>query len=203
MKRNDIRVLRANNCEDGYPQYLVILAKEIESYAADGTSYDYSLENKDSACWNDLESELENKYDGLVFGLENDNEICYDEWQSNDNAIEEAKKTNKIKEIREFAKEWLSEHEWHDEPLYWNYFDGSRWVSELLYSADCGVSDNKNYELLGEDDDETKKVVSAYNRAQNNMPTFENGYATYHDKETGYEVRFSQWSGHASMADVF
>lgn len=45
MKRNDIRVLRANNCEDGYPQYLVILAKEIESYAADGTSYDYSLEN--------------------------------------------------------------------------------------------------------------------------------------------------------------
>lgn len=32
---------------------------------------------------------------------------------------------------------------------------------------------------------------------------WENGYSTFIDEETGYEIRFSQWYGHASMADVY
>ena len=203
MTRNDVRVLKNNSYEDGYPQYLVILAKEIENYAADGTSYDYSLENEESTCWSDLESELENKYKGLVFGLENGNEICFDEWQSDTDALNGAKESNKIQEIRKFAADWLDEHVWHDDPLYWNYFDGSNWKSVLLYSESEEVSDNLDYELLDEDDDEAKKVLAAYDRAEDASREWENGYSTYEDEETGLTVRFSQWSGHASMADIF
>lgn len=77
MERNDIVVLENLQQEDDQPRYIVVLAKEIENHAADGSSYDYSLE------------------------------------------------------------QW------------------------------------------------------------------ENGYSTFIDEETGYEIRFSQWYGHASMADVY
>jgi len=205
MERDDVRVLKNNGYEDGYPQYLVILAKEIENYAADGTSYDYSLENEDSTCWEDLQRELEDKYKGLFFILEDDNEISYDEWQSDTDALNEAKKSNKIKEIRKFAADWLDEHVWHDEPLYWNYWGGSNWKSVLLYSKSGEVNNDYdyNYKLLDEDDNEAKEVLAAFDRAEDAPREWHNGYSTYEDEETGYEVRFSQFSGHGSMADIF
>ncbi len=202
MERNDVRVLKnINSTSDA--QYLVVLDKEIENYAADGTSYDYSLENEESTCWSDLESELEDKYKGLVFGLEGDNEICFDEWQSDADALNEAEKTNKIQEIRKFAADWLDEHVWHDEPLFWNYFDGSNWKSVLLKSSDSGIDDNKPFELLDNNDKEAQDVLAAYNRAEDATPEWENGFFTYHDEETGYDIRFAQWSNKAMMAEVF
>ena len=48
MERNDIVVLENLQQEDDQPRYLVVLAKEIEKHAADGSSYDYSLKNAEN-----------------------------------------------------------------------------------------------------------------------------------------------------------
>lgn len=198
MKRDDVKVIKNLNQEDGYPSFYVVLAKEIENYAADGTSNDYSLENEESTCWSDLQSELESKYPGTSYELGDNNEINIDESYTD---IEVSKE--KLAEIRKFAADWLKEHEWHDDATWWNYFDGSNWKSELLHSGDQAVDDNKSMELLSDDDEDAINVLAAYDRAEDAHPEFEQGYATYHDEETGYDVRFSQWSGHASMADIF
>ena len=61
MERNDIVVLENLQQEDDQPRYLVVLAKEIENYAADGSSFDYSLENGESGCENDMMKAIEAK----------------------------------------------------------------------------------------------------------------------------------------------
>lgn len=55
MKRDDIVVLENLQQEDDQPRYLVVLAKEIENCAADGSSYDYSLKNDESECEYDID----------------------------------------------------------------------------------------------------------------------------------------------------
>lgn len=54
MKRDDIVVLENLQQEDDQPRFLVVLAKEIENYAADGSSYDYSLKNNECECEYDM-----------------------------------------------------------------------------------------------------------------------------------------------------
>lgn len=148
---SDVRVLKnINHLEDG-TDYLVVYENQISGTAADGTTYDYSLENGESTCWSDLEKELEEKYKGLCFALDADNEIDIDEWHSDDEALEEAERTNKIEEIRKFAKEWLEDYQCFYDCKFWNYWDGHNWKSWLLYCEDPGVDDNKDYELLGEE----------------------------------------------------
>ena len=105
--------------------------------------------------------------------------------------------------INDFAKTWRKENEWFDSPLYWNYFDGSNWRTELLHSEVEGVNNNRQYNLLDSNDETAKEVIAAYDRAEDVPRRWENGYSTYIDEETGYEIRFSQWCGHASMADVY
>lgn len=48
-----------------------------------------------------------------------------------------------------------------------------------------------------------KEVIAAYDRAEDVPRQWENGYSSFIDEETGYEIRFSQWCGHASMAGVY
>lgn len=205
---SNVRVLKnVNHLENGI-DYLVVYEDQISGTAADGTTYDYSLANGESTCWSDLESELEKKYDGLHFELGEGNEIEIDEWDSDEEALEEAEKTNKIKEIREFAKEWLEENECFYDCKFWNYWDGHNWKSELLYCEDPGVDDNKDYELLGEEipiDDEPDEediVLAAFERARKAAPEWHNGYANYKDEETGYLIMFSCWEGDAFAALV-
>ena len=62
MKRNDIVVLENLQQEDDQPRYLVVLAKEIENHAADGSSYDYSLNNNESECEYDMMNAIEKKF---------------------------------------------------------------------------------------------------------------------------------------------
>lgn len=205
---SDVRVLKnINHLENGV-DYFVVYEDQISGTAADGTTYDYSLKNGESTCWSDLESELEKKYEGLRFTLSTDNEIDIDTWYSDDEALEEAEKTNKIEEIREFAKEWLENNECFYDCKFWNYWDGHNWKSELLYCEDPGVDDYKDYELLGEDvtlDDEPDEediVLAAFERARKASPEWYNGYAHYKDEETGYFVTFSCWDGNAEAASV-
>ena len=205
---SNVRVLKnINHLEDG-TDYLVVDEDQISGTAADGTTYDYSLENGESTCWSDLEKELEEKYKGLRFALDTDNEIDIDEWYSDDEALEEAEKTNKIEEIREFAKEWLENYECFYDCKFWNYWDGHNWKSMLLYCEDPGVDENKDYELLGEeatlDDgpDEEDIVLAAFERAKEASPEWHNGYAKYKDEETGYLIIFSCWEGDAYVASV-
>lgn len=71
-----LAVLKKTPCAaDEVFTYLVVLAKQIENCAADGSNYDYSLENEESSCWSDLSAELERKYPGLRFLLVGDNEV--------------------------------------------------------------------------------------------------------------------------------
>lgn len=205
---SDVRVLKnINHLENGV-DYFVVYEDQISGTAADGTMYDYSLKNGESTCWSDLESELEGKYAGLRFSLSTDNEIDIDTWSSDDEALEEAEKTNKIEEIREFAKEWLEENEYFYDCKFWNYWDGHNWKSWLLYCENPGVDDNKDYELLGEDvtlDDEPDEediVLAAFERAKEASPEWHNGYAQYKDEETGYLIMFSCWEGDAYAAEV-
>lgn len=197
MNKNE-RVLKVVNGVDDAPLYRVVWASDIQSTAADGQSNDYSLENGESTCWSDLESELESKYPDTYFEIGEDNEIDIDEWNT-DREVS----ADELQAIRDFATDWLQEHEWHDDPLYWNYFDGSNWKSFLLYSEDCGINDNKEYELLDEDDEEAKKVLAAYERACEVTKEWDHGYFTFHDDETGYDVQFSQYSYQGSMADIY
>lgn len=62
MKRDDIVVLENLQQEDDQPRYLVVLAKEIENHAADGSSYDYSLDNNESECEYDMMKAIEKKF---------------------------------------------------------------------------------------------------------------------------------------------
>ena len=62
MERNDIVVLENLRQEDDQPRYLVVLAKEIENHAADGSSYDYSLNNDESECEYDMMKTIEKKF---------------------------------------------------------------------------------------------------------------------------------------------
>lgn len=200
MERNDIVVLENLQQEDDQPRYLVVLAKEIENYAADGSSYDYSLENNDSECEYeyDMMKAIEKKF-GIntaelsLCGEDNELEACIDSEISDE----------LLAEINTFAKKWRKENEWFDNPLYWNYFDGSNWKSELLYSEEECANNNRQYDLLDSNDDTAKEVIAAYDRAEDVQRQWENGYSTFIDEETGYEIRFSQWYGHASMADVY
>ena len=198
MERNDIVVLENLQQEDDQPRYLVVLAKEIENYAADGSSYDYSLENNDSECEYDMMKAIEKKF-GIntaelsLCGEDNELEACIDSEISDE----------LLAEINTFAKKWRKEDEWFDNPLYWNYFDGSNWKSELLYSEEECANNNRQYDLLDSNDDTAKEVIAAYDRAEDVQRQWENGYSTFIDEETGYEIRFSQWYGHASMADVY
>lgn len=206
---SDVRVLKNINCPVDNADYLVIYEDQISGTAVDGTTFDYSLENGESTCWSNLESELEEKYKGLHFTLSTDNEIDIDMWNSDDEALEEAEQSNKIEEIREFAKEWLEENEYFYDCKFWNYWDGHNWRSCLLYCEDPGVDDNKNYELLGEevtfDDgpDEEDIVLAVFERAKEASPEWHNGYAKYKDEETGYLVTFSCWEGDAYAAAVY
>ncbi len=112
MERNDIRVLKNSNYEEGCPQYLVVLAKEIEKSAADGHNYDYSLSNEDSECEYDMMKAIEENFgvntaELSLFGEDNDIETCLgseidDEF---------------LKKINAFAKEWRKENERFDENL--------------------------------------------------------------------------------------
>lgn len=205
---SNVRVLKnINHLENGV-DYFVVNEDQISEIAADETTFDYSLENGESTCWSDLESELEEKYKGLSFALSEGNEIDIDTWNSDDEALEEAERTNKIEKIREFAKEWLEEHEYFYDCKFWNYWDGHNWQSLLLYCENPGVDDNKDYELLGEDvtlDDEPDEediVLAAFERAKKASPEWHNGYAHYKDEETGLFVTFSCWEGDAEAASV-
>ena len=198
MERDDIVVLGNLQHEDDQPKFLVVLAKEIENYAADGSSYDYSLENGESECEYDMMKAIEQEFDVdsselSLYGENNELETCIGSEISDE----------LLAEINKFAKGWRKENEWFDNPLYWNYFDGSNWKSELLHSEEECANDNRQYDLLDRNDETAKKVISAYDRAEDVPRQWENGYSTFIDEETGYEVIFYQWCGHGSMADVY
>lgn len=205
---SDVRVLKNINYPGDCADYLVVYENQISDTAADGTTYDYSLKNGESSCWNDLKTELEEKYEGLRFAFSEDNEIDIDNWESDDEAFEEAEKTNKIEKIREFAKEWLEENEYFYDCKFWNYWDGHNWKSCLLYCENPEVDGNKDYELLGEEvtlDDEPDEediVLAAFERAKKASPEWHNGVAKYKDEETGYLIMFSCWEGDAYAASV-
>ena len=198
MERNDIVVLENLQQEDDQPRYLVVLAKEIENHAADGSSYDYSLNNNESECEYDMMNAIEDKFgvntaELSLHGEDNELEACIGSEISDE----------LLAKINDFAKNWRKENEWFDKPLYWNYFDGSNWRAELLHSEVEYFNDNRQYDLLDNDDETAKKVIAAYDRAEDAPREWENGFSTYDDEETGYEIRFSQWCGHASIADVY
>lgn len=198
MERNDVVVLENLQQEDEQPRYLVVLAKEIENYAADGSSFDYSLENGESECEYDMMKAIEAKF-GIntselsLTGVDNELETCIDSEISDE----------LLAKINDFAKTWRKENEWFDKPLYWNYFDGSNWRTELLHSEVEGVNDNRQYDLLDSNNETAKEVIAAYDRAENVPRQWENEYSTFIDEATGYKIRFAQWCGHASMADVY
>ena len=199
---SDVRVLKNINHLGNGVDYFVVYEDQISGTAADGTTFDYSLENGESTCWSDLESELEEKYEGLRFTLSTDNEIDIDTWDSDDDALAEAEKTNLIQEIRQFAKAWLEEFECYYDCQFWNYWDGHNWKSELLYCEDPDVDNNKDYELLDDDDEEESLILSAFERANLASPEWNNGLAEYLDEETGFVVTFSCWEGSAYAAAI-
>ena len=198
MERNDIVVLENLQQEDDQPKFLVVLAKEIENYAADGSSYDYSLKNNESTCEYDMMKAIEKKFgvntsELSLYGEDNEIEACIGSEISDE----------LLSKINDFAKTWRKENEWFDSPTYWNYYDGSVYKSVLLHSEVEYVNDNRLYDLLDSNDETAKKVISAYDRAEDVPRQWENGYSTFIDEETGYEVIFYQWCGHGSMADVY
>ena len=198
MKRDDIVVLENLQHEDDQPRFIVVLAKEIENYAADGSSYDYSLKNGESECEYDMMKAIEKEF-GInsaelsLYGEDNELEACLDSEISDE----------QLAEINKFAKNWRKENEWFDNPLYWNYYGNSNYNSILLHSEVEDVNNNREFNLLDNDDETAKAVIAAYDRAEDAPRKWENGFSTYYDEETGYEIRFSRWSGHGSMADVF
>ena len=83
MKRDDIVVLENLQHEDDQPRFLVVLAKEIENYAADGSSFDYSLKNSESECGYDMMKAIEKEFDVdsselSLYGEDNELEACLD-----------------------------------------------------------------------------------------------------------------------------
>ena len=198
MKRDDIVVLENLLYEDDQPRFIIVLAKEIENYAADGSSYDYSLKNNECQCEYDMMKAIEKEF-GInsaelsLCGEDNELEACLDSEISDE----------QLAEINKFAKNWRKENEWFDNPLYWNYYDNSNYKSVLLHSEVEDANNNRQFDLLDNDDETAKAVIAAYDRAEDAPREWENGFSTYYDEETGYEIRFSQWSGHGSMADVY
>ena len=197
MKRDDIVVLENLQHEDDQPRFIVVLAKEIENYAADGSSYDYSLENGESECEYDMMKAIEKEFNVdsselSLYGENNELETCTDSEISDE----------LLAKINDFAKTWRKENEWSDSPTYWNYYDGSGYKSVLLHSEVEDANNNRQFDLLDNDDETAKAVIAAYDRAEDAPREWENGFSIYYD-ETGYVIRFSQWSGHGSMADVF
>lgn len=198
MKRDDIVVLENLQHEDDQPRFLVVLAKEIENYAADGSSYDYSLKNDESECEYDMMMAIEKEFNVdsselSMYGENNELETCIGSEISDE----------QLAEINKFAKKWRKDNEWFDNPLYWNYYDNSNYKSILLHSEAEDTNNNRQFDLLDNDDETAKAVISAYDRAEDAPREWENGFSTYYDEETGYEIRFSQWSGHGGMADVY
>ena len=198
MKRDDIVVLENLQQEDDQPRFLVVLAKEIENYAADGSSYDYSLKNNECECEYDMMKAIEKEFNVdsselSLYGEDNELDACLDSEISDD----------LLAEINKFAKTWRKENEWFDSPTYWNYYDGSGYKSILLHSEVEDANNNRQFDLLDNDDETAKAVIAAYDRAEDAPREWENGFSTFIDEETGYEIRFSLWSGHGSMADVF
>lgn len=198
MKRDDLVVLENLQYEDDQPRFIIVLAKEIENYAADGSSYDYSLKNGESECEYDMMKAIEKEFNVdsselSLYGEDNELEACLDSEISDE----------LLSEINKFAKNWRKENEWFDSPTCWNYYDGSGYKSILLHSEVEDVNNNREFNLLDNDDETAKAVIAAYDRAEDAPREWENGFSTYYDEETGYEIRFSQWSGHGSMADVF
>ena len=198
MKRDDIVVLENLQHEDDQPRFIVVLAREIENYAADGSSYDYSLKNDESECEYDMMKAIEQEFNVdsselSLYGEDNELEACLDSEISDE----------LLAEINKFAKNWRKENEWFDSPLYWNYYDNSNYKSVLLHSEMEDANNNRQFDLLDNDDETAKAVIAAYDRAEDVPRKWENGYSTFIDEETGYEIRFSQWCGHASVADVY
>ena len=198
MKRDDIVVLENLQHEDDQPRFLVVLAKEIENYAADGSSYDYSLKNGESECEYDLMKAIEREFNVdsselSLYGENNELETCIGSEISDE----------LLAEINKFAKNWRKENEWFDSPLYWNYYGNSNYKSILLHSEVEDANNNRQFDLLDNDDETAKAVIAAYDRAEDAPREWENGFSTFIDEETGYEIRFSRWSDHGSMADVY
>ena len=198
MKRDDIVVLENLQQEDDQPRFLVVLAKEIENYAADGSSYDYSLKNNECECEYDMMKAIEKEFNVdsselSLYGENNELETCIGSEISDE----------LLAKINDFAKTWRKENEWFDSPTYWNYYDGSGYKSILLHSEVEDANNNRQFDLLDNDDETAKAVIAAYDRAEDAPREWKNGFSTYDDEETGYEIRFSQWSGHGSMADVY
>jgi hypothetical protein len=161
MKRNDIVVLENLQQEDDQPRYLVVLAKEIENHAADGSSYDYSLDNNESECEYDMMKAIEKKFgvntaELSLYGEDNELEACIGSEISDELLVK----------INDFSKTWRKENEWFDKPLYWNYFDGSNWRAELLHSEVEGVNDNRQYDLLDSNDDTAKEVIGSIRQSR-------------------------------------
>lgn len=199
MKRNDIKVIENLYYEDGYPKYYIVLAKDIENESATGESYDYNLSNSESGCEEALFDAIRDAFDVDTsdFGLYgDDNHIEYEGYD--DDITEE-----KIAEINAFAKSWRAENEYKVNCLWYNYFDGSNWQSLLLSSDDDYVDSNKQYELLNDDDAED--IIAAFDRAKDESCNvdWQRGYKTIHDEETGYDIRFSQYSNAVGIADIF
>ena len=156
MERNDVVVLENLQQEDDQPRYLVVLAKEIENYAADGSSFDYSLENGESECEYDMMKAIEKEFnvDSLELSLcgeNNELEACLDSEISDE----------LLAEINKFAKGWRKENEWFDNPLYWNYYDNSNYKSILLHSEVEDANNNRQFDLLDNDDETAKAVIAA------------------------------------------
>ena len=198
MKRDDIVVLENLQQEDDQPRFLVVLAKEIENYAADGSSYDYSLENGESECEYDMMKAIEKE-----FNVDSSELSLCGEYNELEACIGSEISDELLAKINDFAKTWRKENEWFDSPTCWNYYDGSGYKSVLLHSEVEDVNNNRQFDLLDNDDETAKAVIAAYDRAEDAPRNWENGFSTFIDEETGYEIRFSLWSGHGSMADVF
>ncbi len=198
-------VLKKTPCAaDEVFTYLVVLAKQIENCAADGSNYDYSLENEESSCWSDLSAELERKYPGLRFLLVGDNEVWIDFYNSEDKAFDKAQENDTINEIREFAKKWLKEHEKLDNAtLYWNVWDGSSWTSTpVRHSEDC-EDDFNGYMLLSDDSDEATNVLKAYHNTSKLTKDFsQHHFVRIIDTETYIEVGFTNLMGAGYLAFV-
>ena len=106
MERNEIVVLENLQQEDDQPRYLVVLAKEIENHAADGSSYDYSLDNDESECEYDMMKAIEKKFgvNTAELSLVEDNEFeaCIGSKISDELLVK----------IKDFSKTWRKENEW-------------------------------------------------------------------------------------------
>lgn len=207
MKKDDYRILKIKGaCVDlRQANYYIVHSKELDSWAYDGSSTDYSLHNHDSGCWEDLCCELEGKYDGLAFEIYADvvESIHIDEDNSEQEALEEAMRTDMIQDIRESAKRWLEKNEWNDEPLYWNWLNGGNWHSCLIFSNKESINRDTDLELLAKDSSEAARILEAAFRSPYPGLEFEEGRALFCDKETGISFIYSQWQGEPGIAAVY